>query len=299
MSWIKLIIDPCALPPERIETALEFLGAEAVSMEDAGDDPVLEPGVGETPTWRRTRVIGLFPASTDAGALGEDLARLFPKGVAPVHRFEILEDRDWSLAWAEHATSMCFGRRLWVVPGDRAPSTGDDAVIVRIPPGLAFGTGTHPTTAMCLEWLDGHPPRGLRVLDFGCGSGILAIAAARLGATTVVAVDNDPQALQSTRINAEANGIGDRVRTCTPEALDEDRFDLVLANILANPLIDLAPRLSARIAPGGHIVLSGILAEQAGSVLAAYAGPLRFEAPLRRDNWIRLHGSRIPAGQKK
>jgi ribosomal protein L11 methyltransferase len=167
-----------------------------------------------------------------------------------------------------------------------------DALVLDLDPGLAFGTGTHPTTALCLEWLDRHPPAGLQVLDYGCGSGILALAALRLGAASAIGVDHDPQALEASEENARRNGLGERLRVYLPD--DEPRIpaDLLLANILAAPLIDLAPQLARRVRPGGAILLSGILQEQAEAVAAAYRPWFELAPPDRRQEWVRIEGRR-------
>jgi ribosomal protein L11 methyltransferase len=187
---------------------------------------------------------------------------------------------------------MRFGQRLWVCPAGMQPEGGDDPVIIDLDPGLAFGTGTHPTTALCLEWLDRHPPRDAAVLDYGCGSGILAIAALKLGAREVWAVDIDEQALWASRENAARNRVDARLKTALPAALPERDFDLLLANILANPLIELAPRLAERVRPGGDLVLSGILAAQAGAVREAYRSRFLLSETVEQDGWVRVQGTR-------
>jgi ribosomal protein L11 methyltransferase len=206
------------------------------------------------------------------------------------YRLEPLEDRDWSNTWRDSFQSMCFGERLWVCPVGEAPP-GPDAVVISMDPGLAFGTGTHTTTALCLEWLDANPPVGKQVIDYGCGSGILAITAHKLGAAAVQAVDIDPQALTAARANAVRNGITGNFDVLLPEALPAGPVDLVLANILANPLVELADQLGGRVCAGGRIVLTGILDEQAGEVMQAYQPRFVFSEPVRRDGWVRLDGT--------
>ena len=202
-----------------------------------------------------------------------------------------LADCDWSNTWRESFRSMCFGDRLWVCPFGETPP-GPDAVVINLDPGLAFGTGTHTTTALCLEWLDANPPLDRRVVDYGCGSGILAIAAHRLGAASVQAVDIDPQALTAARENAVRNAIADGFEVLLPQALPVTQVDLVLANILANPLIELAGELSSRVCSGGEIVLTGLLEEQAEEVMRAYQSWCVFTEPVKRDGWVRLDGRR-------
>lgn len=286
MPWLQLSV---RVPRERaslVESLLAGQGAQSVTLQDDGDHPLLEPGVAETPLWPRIRVQALFPGHADREALGRVLA-LVPGLQRPQQvQFETLDDRDWERAWLDRFRPMRFGRRLWIVPGGQdAPEPG--AVNLHLDPGLAFGTGTHPTTRLCLEWLDGQPLEGREVLDYGCGSGVLGIAAVLLGATRANCVDHDPQALAATRENAARNGVAERVRALAPDEDGVDAADVVLANILAAPLIELAPRLRALLQPGGALVLSGILAHQADDVAAAYAGLGEAERA-EDDGWVRL-----------
>ncbi|MEA5446057.1 50S ribosomal protein L11 methyltransferase [Gammaproteobacteria bacterium AB-CW1] len=290
MNWLKLIVGTAELPAEQVEEILEELGAQAVMLEDAGDEPLLEPGVGETPLWQQTLVSGLFPAERGGQTLGEALLAAWPGNEQPNWEVEVLEDRDWSLVWSQHARPQRIRDDFWISPGEQESDIPDTATVVRIPPGLAFGTGTHPTTAMCLAWLADTVGDGDRVMDYGSGSGILAVSAARLGATEIIAVDNDPQALQATLENARANGVADRLSVHDPESCPALKVDLVVANILANPLIELAPRLAGLLPSGGRIALTGILQEQAEDVAAAYRPDfpdLEFE---RQEEWVLLHG---------
>lgn len=296
MPWIKLIIEAKEVSPGNIELLLETLGAEAVSMEDAGDDPQLEPGVGETPLWRETRVTGLFPADLNQAELEQSLNTAWPVEQPPRYRLETLDDQDWTLAWAEHAAPMGYGDRLWVCPDEsRHEEVPANAIRVVIPPGLAFGTGSHPTTALCLEWLSERVRPGMTVMDYGSGSGILTVAAARLGASRVIAVDNDPQALTSSMDNARSNGVADCIEVHLPTDCPAIQTDLLVANILANPLIELAPRLAGHLAPGAGLALTGILSEQADAVAAAYQSRIPDLAKRRREDWILLHGNRPSA----
>jgi ribosomal protein L11 methyltransferase len=291
-AWLQLEFPLGELDAERVQDALEALGALAVTLADAADDPIYEPPPGATPLWQRSRVTALFDAATDRAALREALSATLEVPL-PAHRFTVLADRDWEREWLKDFKPMRFGARLWVVPtAFQAPEPG--AVNLILDPGLAFGTGTHPTTALCLEWLDDHAQTlaGKRVLDFGCGSGILAIAAALLGAREVEALDLDPQALLATEENAARNGVAARIQVALPEAGSVGPFDLLVANILSGPLIDLAPVLMARLGPGAPFALSGILAAQAAEVAAAYAPFAAMSPPVARGDWVRLDGLR-------
>ena len=280
-----------SLQPTDVETVLERHGAVAVTLSDAGDNPVLEPAPGETPLWTDTRITGLFPAEINLELLKEDILQSFDLERLPDHHIEELEDRAWEREWLKNFRPMKFGRRLWVSPHDFT-GTFDDDVVIRLDPGLAFGTGTHPTTALCLEWLDSLDLPFKEVMDFGCGSGILAIGALLLGAEKATAMDIDPQAITATRSNAAANHVSDRLFT-TLDATDCQRtFDVVVANILAGPLVELAPVLSASIGTDGVLALSGILEEQIDSVRAAYKPWLNFQPPIAKDGWALLTGTR-------
>ena len=291
MPWLQLKIEVAATAAEQLSDCLTDLGANAVTFEDAADQPVFEPPPGEAPLWQATRVIGLFAAETDmAGIIAALRATL---DIPPSHaRVDILEDQAWSRAWLEHFKPSRFGQRLWVIPSGYAPPD-PHGVNLYLDPGLAFGTGTHPTTALCLKWLDAHPPEGQTVIDYGCGSGILAVAAALLGATQVDAVDHDPQALIATRENAVKNNTGDAIWTGFPAELRPIEADLILANILANPLIELQPQLTARVRPGGHIVLSGILRSQLDNVLESYKNNFDIKDVNFEDDWCRIAGRRF------
>lgn len=274
---------------DRVSDALSECGALSVTYSDVGDQPLYEPPPGAAPLWQFTRVTGLFDADVDPLALRTCLQNKIGAELTAQARIEPLADQPWERAWMDHFAPMRFGARLWICPSWCAPPQ-PDAVNIHLDPGLAFGTGTHATTALCLEWLDAHPPHGLTVLDYGCGSGILAIAAALLGAARVVAIDNDPQALLATVENARRNNVESIIETCAPEQLPELNTDLILANILANPLMQLAPRFARFCAPRARIVLSGILAAQAADVAAAYTPHFRMNPPTQRDDWIRLDG---------
>ncbi len=294
MAWLRISFDVARADADPLTRLLEEHGAEAVTLEEAGAAPVLEPAPGQTPLWDLTRVVGLWPGSESPEPLLDALKRDHPH--LPPHRLERLEDQAWERAWMERFEPMRFGRRLWVVPTWHQPPD-PAAANLRLDPGLAFGTGTHPTTALCLEWLDGAPLEGCRVLDYGCGSGILAVAAALLGAREVAAVDIDPQALTATAENARRNGVAERVAVSAPGDLGPGPFDVVLANILAGPLVDLAPPLARLTAPGGRIALSGILAADAPAVEAAYQGSFALEPHREHEGWVLVEGRRPARGE--
>ena len=284
-----------SLDPADVEAVLMRHGACSVTLSDAGNDPVLEPGPGETPLWSSTRITGLFEASASLDRLEAALLDELGLECLPPHRFEALPDRPWEREWLKDFGPMRFGRRLWIAPGDCAIEERD-AVVVRLDPGLAFGTGTHPTTALCLEWLDSLPLDGKAVLDYGCGSGILAIAALKLGCGSAVAMDIDPQAVTATRQNAEANGVDRELAVLSSAGDVRGPFDVVIANILAGPLVQFAESITSVIRSRGMLALSGVLCEQAADVMTAYEPWIEFEAPVFREqdgqSWSRLTGTR-------
>ena len=292
MSWLQLRFQIPGNMLEPVESWLEALGALSVTLRDAEDEPLFEPPPGALPLWRHIKVEALFSAETDATAVRAELAKRM--GRAPeAWSSELLRDQAWERTWMDQFEPMRFGRRLWIVPSWHEPPDAG-AVNLLLDPGLAFGTGTHPTTALCLEWLDAHPPVEASVLDFGCGSGVLALAALKLDARHLVGVDIDEQALIASRDNVERNGIpADRLSLHLADEFPEgDQFDLVMANILAEPLIGLADKLVSHIRPGGEIILSGILREQADTVMAAYAPMVQFADVRQREDWVFLHGKR-------
>lgn len=265
-------------------------GALSVSLDDAGDQPLFEPPPGETPLWNLTRVTGLF----EEDAVTEGFERLAREafGDQMVEWSETtLDDQVWERAWMEHFQPMRFGQRLWICPSGFEPPE-PLAVNILLDPGLAFGTGTHPTTALCLRWLDALSWNGETVLDFGCGSGILAVAALRLGASTAIGIDIDPQALTATRDNALKNGVEDRLRCLEATANESAICDVVVANILAGPLVELSSRILGHLRPGGRLALSGILEDQAASVRSAYESIVSFEPDEVLDGWVILKGIR-------
>ncbi len=290
--WLQLTLEAIAHSPEQLEDALLQAGALAVTLEDAGDQPVLEPAPGETPLWSRTRVTGLFDAQTDIEVVKGQLRRFLHAPILPECCLTKLEERNWVRTWMDDFHPMRFGRRLWICPTCRTPPE-PEAVNIRLDPGLAFGTGTHPTTALCLDWLDGAELAGKTVLDYGCGSGILAIAAAKLGAKRIWAVDIDPQALLASDANADENGVEDRIELAYPAELPVAlAVDILLANILAGVLVQLAAEFGRRVKPGGRLVLTGILAQHADAVQAAFGRNFRFGPRQQREEWVLLDGVR-------
>lgn len=297
MPFLKLELDLGARDPEPFEDALFALGATSVTLADAADDPVLEPAPGMTPLWPTVRIEALFDEATDPVVVLAGLQSMLDDPL-PVHRFSVLGDRTWEREWLKDFRPMRFGRRLWVCPGGQRPTeaalqdSGPAPVILELDPGLAFGTGTHPTTALCLEWLDGIDLVDRSVIDYGCGSGILAVAALKLGAASAIGVDIDPQALTASRENADRNHVAGRL---TLLAVDEPltaQADILLANILAGPLLALASQLKDRVVPGGRVALSGILAEQAEAVAERYAPWFDMKPATLQDGWVRLDGVR-------
>jgi ribosomal protein L11 methyltransferase len=283
------------LDPERAEEACTAAGALAVTLSDAGDSPILEPAPGATPLWPRVSLAALFDPATDPAAVRAALRAALDAPDLEL-RTELLADRAWEREWLRDFRPMRFGRRLWICPGGQPPPpaevVGQPPCIVWLDPGLAFGTGTHATTALCLEWLDGAALEGARVLDVGCGSGVLAVAALALGARTALALDIDPQALIATDQNAARNGVRERLTIRDAGADWGADHDVVLANILAEPLVALAPRFARVTRPGARLVLSGLLAEQAEAVAAACAAWFDMEPARERAGWVGLVGRR-------
>lgn len=294
MNWQQFVMDLESLDPDQVEVVFERHGAYSVTLTDAGDDPVLEPGPGETPLWGDTRITGLFAADADLAALGDDLVATLSLTELPAHRIESLEERAWEREWLKDFGPMQFGNRLWVLPGDA--TAPDGATVVRLDPGLAFGTGTHPTTALCLEWLDGLDLAGKSLLDYGCGSGILAIAALKLGCASATAMDIDPQAVTATLANAAHNSVSDRLQVVGSDTAIEGRFDVIVANILAGPLAELAESITTRLSSGGKLALSGILRNQVDVIRSAYGPLIDLDEPAFRTQgdqaWARVSGTR-------
>lgn len=285
MAWIQIKIDTLSGTVDALSELLSAAGAAAVTLESAASHAVYEPPPNEVKLWQETRIVGLF--SDDI-----DLKSLLVSLTGHHYTLETLEERDWERAWMENFHPLCFGQRLWIVPSWHTPP--DPAAInILLDPGLAFGTGSHPTTALCLQWLDSHSPHDLNVIDYGCGSGILAIAAAKLGARHTWAIDHDPQAIEATLSNAHNNGVtalitaGDATLAAPPAAVD-----LLLANILAQPLIEFAPRFAQYVRPGGRVVLSGVLDHQIDAVAAHYHPWFTLQPATCQEEWGLIEGTR-------
>jgi len=290
MPWLQLIIPTNESEADRLSDALMEQGAVSVTLQDMQDQAVLEPEPGTTPMWSQTRVVGLFDANENLNQVIANVEQQLRKKI-PDWKGEQLEDKDWVRAWMDSFKPMQFGEKLWVVPSTFEPPHKDAANIL-LDPGLAFGTGTHPTTSMCLQWLDANPPTEKEIIDFGCGSGILAIGAILLGAKHAAAIDLDPQALIATCDNAEKNNVADKITTWLPKDFPKQTTSLLLANILASPLIELAEYFAELTSPRGQIVLSGILAEQAEQVLTAYQTNFDIQIWKQHEDWVCLAGTR-------
>jgi ribosomal protein L11 methyltransferase len=293
-GYLQLSVELQGLDPAAAEDAVFAAGAVSVTLTDAVDDAILEPAPGEVRLWPRTVLQALFPADAAGPAAIVALATALDVPAARIRAGHVA-DRAWEREWLKDFHAMRFGRRLWIVPHHEPAPADPAAVVVRLDPGLAFGTGTHPSTALCLTWLDARLRAGSAVIDYGCGSGILAVAAARLGASAVDAFDIDPQALLATRENAAANDVAARVRIHDEAATLPKEVNVVVANILAGTLVDLAPRLCAMLAPGGQLILAGILKQQVHEVRAGFAAWLDLTVFAERDGWSALGGQRRTA----
>lgn len=290
MPWLKLKLQVAEAQAQPLTEALEEWGAISVTLEDAADQPMFETHWDKTPLWSQVNVTGLFPERTDTGDILARVNTLLGLAQTPPHEIETLGDEDWARSWMTRYKPLEVGRRLWIVPSWCTPPE-PEAVNIILDPGLAFGTGDHPTTSMCLAWLSEQTLTGKTLLDYGCGSGILSIAALKLGAAQAWAVDIDPQALDVTRRNAELNGIRAGLQVALPAELPPDfQADIVIANILFGTLIELAPEIKARVRPGGWLVLSGLLGrDQAVEVRPHYDPPFAFEQR-ERQQWMLLTG---------
>jgi len=295
MPWLQISIHTTQNHAEQAEDILLQYGACSVTLKDAADEPILEPAPGETPIWQDIIATGLFNETENQ----QQLLLNIEAALADIERSissEILQDQNWTRSWMDHYHAMQFGERLWVCPWHIDPPEAD-AVNLRLDPGLAFGTGTHPTTSLCLSWLDQHIQQQKTLLDFGCGSGILAIAALLLGLEQADGVDIDPQALEASLANAKANQVEERLHLFSSEQFsaehDQQQYEIVVANILSGPLVELAPILAGHTLADGDIVLSGILVEQADSIIEAYTPYFKMDAPLIEGDWVLIHGCRL------
>lgn len=294
MPWLQIKLDVLPDNADQYEDLLLAAGCAAVTLQDKEDQPIFEPDLGTTPLWSNTILTGLFSADHDLAAtelfLKKSHLQLFPNIPFPSMKAEILEDKDWEREWMDNYHPMKFGNRLWVCPSwKEVPEP--DAVNLMLDPGLAFGTGTHPTTALCLEFLDQLALDGKQVVDYGCGSGILGIATILLGAEHVTAVDIDPQALEASLDNLQRNQLPEEsLKVYFPEKAPKEPADLVVANILAGPLVQLAPTLASLCKTGGQLILSGLLSEQEAEIREAYGSDFELDAVAEKEGWIRVTG---------
>lgn len=291
MAYIQLKINMVAEHAEALGYMLSANGAQAVTFVDAKDTPLYEPKPGEVMLWPDTQVVGLFDAAMDMASIIERLSQAKILGEEFVYVLDPLEDKDWEREWMDNFHAMKFGERLWICPSWREIPE-PKAVNVMLDPGLAFGTGTHATTALCLRWLDSLNLADAKVLDFGCGSGILGIAAVKLGAQEMLGIDIDPQALQATEENARRNQVSEQVHVALPQHNPQYLADVVLANILAAPLRELRQIISDYCRPGGKLVLSGILVEQAQEIADLYAAEFHIDAIVTEGDWARVSGTK-------
>jgi len=292
MPWLQLnIITPRKLV-ERLEDALLESGAVSVTLQDNADQPIFEPGLGETPLWDMVRITGLYDAEINTAETTAMAVSIFGDEL-PEHAWELLEDKDWEREWMSNYHAIRCGERLWICPSWQQPPE-PDKVNLMLDPGLAFGTGTHPTTFMCMQWIDQQDFTDLDIVDYGCGSGILGIATLLMGAKKVIGIDIDPQALLATTENAKRNNLpADAMPVYLPPRCPKVEADIMLANILAGPLAELAPTLSGLTKLGGKICLSGILAVQAESVKIAYSQWFDFDPTAHQEEWVRLTATKV------
>ena len=293
MPWCEVSVTVSRAQTAVVEDVLEQLGALAITLEDDADDPVLEPEAGSTPLWPTVQVRGLFKTDISRQRITEALQVVPGQGRPDSIHWREVGDQDWERAWMEQFHPMKFGTGLWIVPTGMQIPFDQNNTEIRLDPGLAFGTGTHPTTALCLEWLDSQDLSGRCVVDYGCGSGVLGIAAALKGADRVTCVDNDPQALEATRANIRRNGVAGIIDCKAPDEFAETGADYLLANILSGPLIELSAVLLGSLKPGGRIVLSGVLEEQAAEVIQAYRSACSDFRLTAEDGWVRLDASKL------
>ncbi|MCP5356884.1 MAG: 50S ribosomal protein L11 methyltransferase [Pseudomonadales bacterium] len=291
MPWQQLTVSVNEETAALVEDQLCESGAVSVTLMDGEDQPVFQVDPGSTPIWQKTQVQGLFEHDADMDEVLRALRQHFPALADADIALEEVQDAEWERVCMQDFKPMRFGKRVWICPSWESPPE-PDAVNILLDPGLAFGTGTHPTTALCLEWLDEQDLQDTLVIDYGCGSGILAIAAAKLGARRVIGVDNDPQAILASESNRELNGVSPEVMTVHLPGESHPQADVLVANILAGPLEELTPILSALVKPGGKLILSGVLSQQTQSLLRSYEDAFVMTAPVLRDEWVRVGGVR-------
>lgn len=292
MPWIQLTLSCSEEHAPQVGDMLMGNGAHAVTYRDGADTPIFEPRPGDVTLWTHTLATGLFDAEADIPAVVNNLKKssVFTDDIQ--FKVDALEDKDWEREWMDNFHPIPFGNNLWICPSWRdAPDP--DAVNILLDPGMAFGTGTHPTTAMCLRWIGAHPPTGKTVLDFGCGSGILGIAALLFDAQHAIGIDIDQQALLATKDNAQRNGVAERFQLYLPSEQPKAHVDLVVANVLAGPLRELSDTILDFVKPGGQLLLSGILERQIDDVIAAYQPHICFDTPTIDGDWAMLSGTRV------
>ena len=287
MDWNQISFEVNKNKVDLVSEVLTGLGSISITYSDALDNPIFEPSVGENPLWDSVRITALFSSEINKQFITDSILDICNINVLDTLE---LEDRIWEEECQKNFPSMQFGKKLWVRPSwDSLFELPSDAVVINMDPGLAFGTGTHQTTSLCLEFLDENPPKGLDVIDFGCGTGILAIAAAKLGANSILAIDNDPQAVISSQENAVNNNCESVIHTIHSMENDEYRnCDLLIANILANPLMELEPLFSGLLNPNGTLLLSGILKDQLERLLDCYSDKFMDFELANMGEWFRV-----------
>lgn len=291
MAWHQLSVISDEQTAPDIADFFSDLGAVSVTYMDAEDEPVYEPAIGETKIWSNTQIIALYELDADPDSIKAHVIEQFQHHPLLSWQYDEIGDQAWERAWMEFYKPMKFADKLWVCPTDQQQHEPNTVCLI-LDPGLAFGTGTHPTTALCLEWLASHDLAGKTVIDYGCGSGILAVAAVLLGAKIAHAVDIDPQAITATESNAQKNNVQDKIHCYLPEDFPALQADIVLANILAKPLIDMSEMIASLLVSDGTLILSGILHEQADTVINAYQSHITLQPLVQQEDWIRLSGAK-------
>ena len=291
MYWNQISFEVKKLEADLASEVLMGLGSISITYSDAHDDAIYEPPLGETPLWEFTRITALFKSEVSTQKIIDSLGKICNIKVDDTFK---IQDKIWEEECQKDFPSMQFGKNLWVCPSwESKHSIPSDAIVINMDPGLAFGTGTHQTTSLCLEFLAENPPNSLDVIDFGCGTGILAIAAAKLGAKRVLAIDNDPQAVTASTENAEKNNCSDVIKTFhSDEKIEYEKCDLLMANILAKPLVELQTLFSKIVKPNGAILLSGILEHQVETIINCYSPNFNNFKNSNKNEWYRISASR-------